>query len=409
MIGRVELLRKDTRWVLGTPFGWFCAINALNMRPYHIPPYHRKNESIFSYLWTGVKIGLFMLLVASQVFLFQRVLYLEASLKDMLMEKIASEGMSQEKLLYLENLTVRVIGENGEGSGFILDPKGYVVTNSHVVANTFRPKIAFNGGGFSTAKIYYNNEEKDIAILQADNIPPEIVLNYCYFSTGNPIGEDIIILGYPLGRNVPGSPTMTKGHISAIRSWNDGGFVYQIGASVNEGNSGGPVFDRFSELVGIVTATIGYKSGMGLVIPSEQIKEAYNEALLKSDEVGSYDESKIDLKSHIGVVTAFYSYQESRQLNKAYDLLSKNFVGNMPFEKWEQGYANTLNIFTYQFKDEDTNKVGVKFASTDLVKESFVTKYFEGSWLVKDEGGVLRLFEANIEEIKDPDYMWFYE
>ncbi|PIS21529.1 hypothetical protein COY33_00850 [candidate division WWE3 bacterium CG_4_10_14_0_2_um_filter_42_7] len=55
------------------------------------------------------------------------------------------------------------------------------------------------------------------------------------------------------------------------------------------------------------------------------------------------------------------------------------------------------------------NKIRVKFASTDLVKENFITKFFEGIWEVKEENGALRLYEADIKEITDPDYIWFYE
>lgn len=81
----------------------------------------------------------------------------------------------------------------------------------------------------------------------------------------------------------------------------------------------------------------------------------------------------------------------------------------MPFEKWEKGYAKTLNVYTISVKEKEDGRVLVKFASTDLKKQEFVTKYFEGYWVVKDEGGNLKLYEAGIEEIKEPDYMWFYE
>jgi len=147
-----------------------------------------------------------------------------------------------------------------------------------------------------------------------------------------------------LGRDMPGSPTVTKGYISAIRGWSENDFVYQIDATINEGNSGGPVFTSQGEFVGVVTSVIGYKSGLGLVIPSEKILTAYNQININPKEIIAQDTKTIDLKSSLGVVEAFYYFQETRQLDKAYDLLSKNFVGDMPFEKWEKGYANTLPI-----------------------------------------------------------------
>ncbi len=313
------------------------------MLPLHLTTKPKK-ESIFSYLFSGLKIGAGFLFMAILFVTVQKLDTLEAQFEKFVIDYNNAKNLSEGQLLFLEGMTVRVIGTDVEGSGFIMNPEGYLVTNSHVIANTERPKIAFNGAGFTTAKVFYNNEEEDIALLKLENIPKEVILSSAGFSLINHIGEDIVILGYPLGRDMPGSPTVTKGYISAIRGWSENDFVYQIDATINEGNSGGPVFTSQGEFVGVVTSVIGYKSGLGLVIPSEKILTAYNQININPKEIIAQDTKTIDLKSSLGVVEAFYYFQETRQLDKAYDLLSKNFVGDMPFEKWEKGYANTLPI-----------------------------------------------------------------
>lgn len=168
------------------------------------------------------------------------------------------------------------------GSGFIIDPEGYVVTNNHVIDNAEEITVTVNGGDQYPAKLVGRDLKTDLAVLKIDAAKP---LPYVEFgdSDAAQVGDWVIAVGNPFGLG----GTVTAGIISARgRDIQSGPFddFLQIDAPINQGSSGGPLFDRSGKVVGINTAIFspsGGNVGIGFAIPSamakavvEQLKES---------------------------------------------------------------------------------------------------------------------------------------
>jgi serine protease Do len=163
------------------------------------------------------------------------------------------------------------------GSGFIISPDGYVVTNNHVVNDATNVKITLEGGRTVPAKIIGVDKKTDLALLKITDPGP---YPYVEFSNTMPrVGDWVIAVGNPFGLG----GTVTAGIVSA-RGRDIGSGPYddylQIDAPVNRGNSGGPTFNNKGEVVGINTAIYspsGGSVGIGFAIPSEVAKEVITE------------------------------------------------------------------------------------------------------------------------------------
>ncbi|HLZ64843.1 MAG TPA: DegQ family serine endoprotease [Aliidongia sp.] len=159
------------------------------------------------------------------------------------------------------------------GSGFIIDPSGYVVTNNHVVGDAAKVTVLFQDGSEHKAKIVGKDAKTDLALLKIDAPKP---LPYVQWgdSDHERVGDWVLAVGNPFGLG----GTVTKGIISArSRSIDNSSFVdyLQIDAAVNRGNSGGPTFDLAGHVVGINTAIYspnGGNVGIAFDIPSDTAK-----------------------------------------------------------------------------------------------------------------------------------------
>ena len=155
------------------------------------------------------------------------------------------------------------------GSGFIIDPAGYVVTNNHVVDHAHQVKVTLNDGQTYTAKIVGRDAKTDLAVLKIDAGKP---LPYVAFgdSTKERVGDWVVAVGNPFGLG----GTVTAGIVSAHdRNLDSGPYddYLQIDAPINPGNSGGPLFNQSGQVVGIDTAIYspnGGSVGIGFAVPS---------------------------------------------------------------------------------------------------------------------------------------------
>jgi serine protease Do len=159
------------------------------------------------------------------------------------------------------------------GSGFIIDPSGYIVTNNHVVDGAQHIKVTLTNGSSYKAKVIGRDKKTDLALLKIDagkRLP--------YVAWGNSakerVGDWVIAVGNPYGLG----GTVTAGIVSANgRDINDGPYdsFLQIDAPINPGNSGGPLFDQSGQVIGIDTAIYtpnGGSVGIGFAIPSNIAK-----------------------------------------------------------------------------------------------------------------------------------------
>jgi serine protease Do len=156
------------------------------------------------------------------------------------------------------------------GSGFIVDPSGYIVTNNHVVDGATKITVTLTDGSTYPATVKGRDAKTDIALLKIDAPKP---LPYVAFGDSDKAreGDWVIAVGNPFGLG----GTVTAGIISAHgRDINSGPYdnFLQIDAPINPGNSGGPLFDQSGQVIGIDSAIYsptGGSVGIGFAIPSD--------------------------------------------------------------------------------------------------------------------------------------------
>jgi len=164
---------------------------------------------------------------------------------------------------------VTVVVSEGHGSGCIISPDGYVITNHHVTTEdtASKVKILFSNGDSAMATVLRSNAEYDLAILKLDKPGP-----YKYFPVDTvthdiPIGDDVFAIGTP--ESIFLGQTLTKGIISGERSAGDKTII-QTDVSINPGNSGGALVNTSGHLLGIVNAKMKGEGvqGIGFAIPA---------------------------------------------------------------------------------------------------------------------------------------------
>ena len=156
------------------------------------------------------------------------------------------------------------------GSGFVVDPSGYVITNNHVIDGADEIKVIFSDGHSLPAELVGRDPKTDLAVLK---IEPDRELAFVPFgkSADARVGDWVVAIGNPFGLG----GTVTAGIISAInRDINAGPYddFIQTDASINRGNSGGPLFNLDGEVIGVNTAIIspsGGSIGIGFAIPAD--------------------------------------------------------------------------------------------------------------------------------------------
>ena len=167
------------------------------------------------------------------------------------------------------------------GTGFLIDNKGYLVTNAHVISKMRRIYVENNKGEYFNAVPVYTDETADLAIIRITDTASFKMSDAIPFSirkTNSDLGEPIFTLGYPRNEIVYG-----EGYLSA-KSGNDGdSTAYQISVSVNPGNSGGPVISKNGEVIGIITSKNSNADGVVYAAKSKNIYSLL-EALNKTDD-----------------------------------------------------------------------------------------------------------------------------
>lgn len=163
----------------------------------------------------------------------------------------------------------------GLGSGFIISPEGYVVTNNHVISGADQITVIFNNGIDEVpAELVGTDPKTDIAVLKIDPNKVDIENVTWGDSSNSRVGDIVLAIGNPLGLG----GTVTSGIISSInRDIGSGPYVdfIQTDAPINRGNSGGPLFNLDGEVIGInsmIISQTGGSVGLGFSIPANTAK-----------------------------------------------------------------------------------------------------------------------------------------
>ena len=160
------------------------------------------------------------------------------------------------------------------GSGFVIDNRGDIVTNDHVVQGAKDVRVGFSGGASYPARIVGTDASTDIAVVRVKGAPDSLLRPLRFADSAVQVGDSAYAIGNPFGLE----RTMTAGIVSAtgrdIQAPN--GLVIanaiQTDAPINHGNSGGPLLDRVGQVIGINSqiqgGTVDANVGVGFAIPS---------------------------------------------------------------------------------------------------------------------------------------------
>jgi len=322
-------------------------------------------------------------------------------------EKIAcNEKDTVEKV---RRSVVRVVGGEGEGSGFAIQKGGFILTNFHVIASEPDPKIILPDNTFETGEVIMADKDADLAIIKIKKDLPAV--SFVRLGGISP-AEEVLAIGYPLGGGLPGESFVIRGSFSRCIKDKENGVQYIVtDMTMVSGISGGPMVNICGGVVGVNTSGL-LLGGMGIAVSSDSIIEKYRQMSASKDPLKDVKKTVFEPnKNALEAVRAFYNYLKARKLEKAFELLSDNFVMGYSFEHWAWGYRPLLDTTIVIIKPdkEIANRIHVKLSTKDFVDDEIVYKYFEGYWDVRQISGKWLLWKPRIREVKDPERDWFID
>jgi S1-C subfamily serine protease len=197
-------------------------------------------------------------------------------------------GVYRKSIGSVVNITSRVmtydffyglVPQEGQGSGFVIDKEGHILTNYHVIADARQVEVTLNNRKKYKATIVGTDKSHDLAIVQikASDLQPMTLGD----STNLQVGQKVYAIGNPFGL----AGTLTRGIVSSIRQVQEpDGLVIdeaiQTDAAINPGNSGGPLLNWHGEVIGIntmIASSVGQSAGIGFAIPINTAKAVVND------------------------------------------------------------------------------------------------------------------------------------
>ncbi len=174
-----------------------------------------------------------------------------------------------------------LVPQEGQGSGFIIDKEGHILTNYHVIADARQVEVTLHNRKKYKATIIGSDTAHDLAVIQIK--APELVPAVLGDSRNLQVGQKVYAIGNPFGL----AGTMTRGIVSSIRPVREpnGATIdeaIQTDAAINPGNSGGPLMNWHGEVIGINTmilSSVGQNSGVGFAIPINTAKAVLNDLM----------------------------------------------------------------------------------------------------------------------------------
>jgi serine protease Do len=193
----------------------------------------------------------------------------------------ARENTVRELVAEYGSAVVQVRTPDGLGSGFIINPDGYLITNFHVIEGETQisVEVFFQKDGQLVRQVYKQvqivalNKFADLSLLRiVDKDAPKFRSVVLGESDALSVGDHVFAIGSPLGLE----RTVTEGILSTKTRELEGELYLQTTAQINPGNSGGPLFNMRGEVVGVTNMKITFGEGLGFAIPVEYVKHFLN-------------------------------------------------------------------------------------------------------------------------------------
>ena len=174
-----------------------------------------------------------------------------------------------------------LVPQEGQGSGFVIDKEGHILTNYHVIADARQVEVTMHNRKKYKATVVGTDPSHDLAVIQIK--APELVPAVLGDSRNLQVGQKVYAIGNPFGL----AGTMTRGIVSSIRPVREpnGAMIdeaIQTDAAINPGNSGGPLMNWHGEVIGINTmilSNVGQNAGIGFAIPINTAKAVLNDLM----------------------------------------------------------------------------------------------------------------------------------
>ncbi len=167
----------------------------------------------------------------------------------------------------------RGLSPQGGGSGFVVDAKGLILTNSHVVHGAGAVRVRFANGETRDAEVLGTSPTSDLALLRVRNMPADVPVTALGNSDSVEVGETAIAIGSPFGLE----QSVTQGIVSAVdRDYGPQRGLIQTDTPINPGNSGGPLFNSRGEVIGVNTlneSPVRGSVGVGFAVPIDIAKD----------------------------------------------------------------------------------------------------------------------------------------
>lgn len=171
-------------------------------------------------------------------------------------------------------IDVTIAGGLSSGSGSIIDNRGYIITNEHVIDGNQSIKVTLQDGSTLDATVIGSDTDLDLAVIKLTTNRTDFPVIKLGTMADVIIGEDVMAAGFPAGTDLPGPASFTRGIVSALRTYTGSNYI-QTDAAVNPGNSGGALVTLSGKMIGIPSAGITPSrqdfEDINLVIPIDQV------------------------------------------------------------------------------------------------------------------------------------------
>jgi putative serine protease PepD len=190
-------------------------------------------------------------------------------------------------------ITVRSTGASAEGSGFVYDSSGNIVTNQHVVDGEQSISVKFWNGKTYTAQLVGSDSSTDLAVIKVNAPASQLFPLTLGSSSKVVVGDPVVAIGSPFGLE----ETVTAGIVSALHRSIDSQTQFSIpdsiqtDAAINHGNSGGPLLNAQGQVIGVnaqIRSDSGDNAGVGFAIPSDTVRSIAGQLIANGKAVHAY-------------------------------------------------------------------------------------------------------------------------